>query len=304
MTTKLSLVTLLLVAGCGNSTVTQQSGAAACITASGCNILPGGISACTQSVVLVNEPSIAAGAHLSPATVNCIAAAGSDCAAAKKCLGGGATPASCSGNATSCVGNSWQQCNLAAGSGGNGGVEVYDCSSVGQMCVTNNGSTDCGFGTCSTGAATCVTPDGTAGGNLVQSCNGGIIKRQDCTSYDASCNPSGILGAHCRGNGAACAATSITDNTIGCDGSVLRLCADGQEERYDCGKVNLGCFMNPSNGVKFGCFAGNACDPNNYSATCVGTKLTFCNKGLVQTADCASAGFSTCNPNGGGSCSS
>jgi hypothetical protein len=295
------LLVVAVVGGCGSSTVTQQSGAAACITASGCGILPGGISACTQTVVLVNDPAVAATAHLSPSEVNCIAAAGSDCAAAKKCLAGGSTPATCSGNARSCVGNTWQQCSLAAGSGGNMGIQLYDCSSVGETCVTNNGNTDCGYGTCSPGASTCVTPDGTAGGNLVQSCNGGILQRQDCGRFDASCNPSGIT-AHCRGNGAACSKGPVGDTSLRCDGSVLVTCGDGQEARYDCGKDNLGCFSGVG-GNAFGCAAGNACDPNNYSATCVGTKLTFCNKGLVQSADCGGAGFATCNPNGGGSCS-
>src|SRR3954466_11327685 len=102
---KLSLLFLLVAAGCGNSTVTQQSGAAACITASGCGILAGGISACTQVIAFVNDPAVAAAAHISPSQVNCIGSAGSDCAAAKKCLGNGATPSTCSGNAKSCVGN-------------------------------------------------------------------------------------------------------------------------------------------------------------------------------------------------------
>src|SRR6267142_2262073 len=95
---------LVLVAGCGNSTVTQQSGAAACLTASGCGILIGGISACTQFISLINEPNGAASAHLSPEQVNCIASAGSDCTAAKKCIAGGQTPAVCSGNSDSCQG--------------------------------------------------------------------------------------------------------------------------------------------------------------------------------------------------------
>ncbi|MGZ3406501.1 MAG: hypothetical protein ACXVAN_08680 [Polyangia bacterium] len=297
-----TLVLVAAVVGCGSSTVTQQSGAAACITASGCGIIVGGISNCTQYVVLVNDPAVAAAAHLSPSQVNCIAAAGSDCAKAKQCLANGMTPATCSGNARSCTGNVWQQCTATAGSGTNMGIQLYDCSSVGEMCVTNNGNTDCGFGTCSGGAATCVTPDGTAGGNLVQSCNNGILQRQDCGRFDSSCNPSGILGAHCRGNGAACSKGPLGDTTLRCDGTVLVSCSDGQESRYDCGKDNLGCFSGVG-GNAFGCAAGADCDPRNFSATCVGTKLTFCNKGLVQTADCGAAGFASCSPNGGGSCS-
>src|SRR6478609_3018645 len=106
---------VLLVVGCGNS-VTQQSGAAACITANACGIIATGVSACTQFVTLVNDPATAAAAHFSPSEVNCIANAGHDCIAAKKCLAGGQTPATCSGNARSCNGNTWQQCTITAGS--------------------------------------------------------------------------------------------------------------------------------------------------------------------------------------------
>lgn len=287
---KLSLL-VLLVAGCGNS-VTQQSGAAACVTAAACGITTGGVSVCTQLVVLVNDPQFETAAHLSPAEVNCIANAGSDCAAAKRCLAGGNTPATCSGAATSCVGNTWQQCNAAAGSAGNQGIQTYDCSSHGEMCVTNNGNTDCGFGTCSGGAATCM-------GNVVQSCNNGILQETDCAKIDATCNPQ--VTAHCRGNGAACSKGPLGDTTLRCDGSVLVSCSDGQESRSDCGRFNLGCFPGVGNNA-FGCAAGNDCDPNNFSATCVGTKLTFCNKGVMQTVDCKTSGFAACNPNGGGSC--
>src|SRR5512147_998281 len=136
---------LVFAAGCGNSKVTQSSGAAACVTASGCGILTG-ISTCTQFIAYVNDPLIAGTLHISPDQVNCIANAGSDCAAAKRCLGNGSMPASCSGNAKSCIGDQYQECTLAAGSGGNMGLQLYNCASVGKMCVTNGGNTDCGYG--------------------------------------------------------------------------------------------------------------------------------------------------------------
>lgn len=293
---------VVAVAGCGNPGVTQQSGAAACLAASACGILVGGVSACTQVIAFVNDPAVAASAHVSAAEINCIASAGHDCAAAKRCLGNNAMPASCNGNSDACNGNLWQSCTNAAGAGGNKGVQIFDCASVGRTCVANNGAVDCGFGTCSGGMSSCVGPDGSANGNLVQRCTNGILQREDCTRTNATCNPSGIFGAHCRGNGPGCMSPSLTNNTLRCEGAVLVSCADGQESRYDCGQLNLGCFPNP-NGTGFGCFGGNACDPNNFTASCSGTKLTFCNKGQVQTADCAGAGFAACSPNGGGSCS-
>ncbi len=297
---KLSFL-LVLVAGCGNSSVTQQTGAAACITASACGIIAGGISVCTQVISFVNDPEQAARAHISASEVNCIAAAGSDCVAAKKCLAGGMTPAVCSGASESCVGNTWESCNALAGSGGNNGMQTFDCSAFGQMCVAQNGNVDCGYGTCSGGSGTCVGPDGVSSGNLVQTCENGILHRADCTKLSATCNPSGT--AHCRGNGVACSSPSLFNDTLRCDGNVVVHCLDGQEGREDCSVRNLGCFPRPNGAAGFGCFAGNDCDPNNYPASCVGTKLTFCNNGKIATADCGAAGFTTCNPNGGGSCS-
>jgi len=295
---KLSFL-VLLIAGCGNS-VTQQSGAAACITAAACGIITGGVSTCTQFVVNVNDPAVATSFKISPSEVNCLANAGHDCDAARRCLGGGSTPASCSGNAKSCNGNTWQQCTINAGTGGNEGIQTFDCSAYGEMCVTNNGNTDCGFGTCSGVTSGCVSPDGNAGGNLVQTCNGGILQRADCTRFDASCNPSSV--AHCRGNGAPCNKGPLGDTSLRCDGSVLVTCIDGQEGRYDCGTDSLGCFAGVGNNA-FGCAAGTACDPNSFGASCQGLKLTFCNKGVMQSVDCGSFGFTSCSPNGGGSCS-
>ncbi|MCA1664021.1 MAG: hypothetical protein LC659_07105, partial [Myxococcales bacterium] len=274
---KLGLL-VLLVAGCGNHSITQQSGAAACITASACGIIAGGVSICSQFVVSVNDPAVATSFHISPSEVLCLASAGSDCTAARRCLSGGSMPATCSGNAKSCNGNTWQQCTIAAGSAGNEGIQTFDCSAYGEMCVTNNGNTDCGYGTCSGISASCVSPDGAPGGNLLQTCNGGILQRTDCSRIDASCNPSGV--PHCRGNGAVCSKGPLGDTTLRCDGSVLVTCADGQEARTDCARDNLGCFAGVGNNA-FGCAAGTACDPNNFGATCSGNAKS-CNGNTWQ----------------------
>lgn len=294
---------IVAAASCGNKGVTTQSGAAACITAAACGIVDAGVSQCTQFVALVNDPSTAAAAHISASEVLCLANAGSDCTAAKKCLGGNNTPAVCSGVADSCNGNIWQSCTDAAGTGGMKGMQQFDCASSGELCVANGNNVDCGFGTCSGGQPSCVGPDGNPGGNLVQSCQNGITKHQDCTLFNASCNPSGLLGAHCRGNGPACSSPSFGNNTLRCDGTVLVSCLDGQEAKRDCAPFNLGCYPNPNGAAGFSCAAGNECDANSFTSSCVGTKLTFCNDGKIDQIDCAASGFSTCNPNNGGSCS-
>jgi hypothetical protein len=146
-----------------------------------------------------------------------------------------------------------------------------------------------------------VDAAGNPNGVFVQRCKDGIVERTDCSRTASTCNPSGPLGAHCRGNGQACTAPSLTNDTLRCDGNTLVTCADGQEAKFDCGSILLSCFTNP-NGTGFGCFAGNACAPDQFLATCAGTKLTFCNKGKVDTIDCASAGFKSCDPGQGGRC--
>ena len=234
--------------------------------------------------------------------MDCIATAGGDCAAAKRCLAGGRTPAACPTVAESCDGTIWKSCTSSAGSGGAFGVRTFDCAAYGQICVTVGGSADCGAGTCMPASGSCVTADGSPGGNFLEACYGaGTTKRRDCGVLDATCNTSGSLGAHCRGNGPACAAPSAGDDTLGCDGAVLLHCLDGQQAREDCGRYKLGCFAKPT-GVGYGCFAGGECDPYNSSATCAGEVLTFCNDGKLQTFDCGAAGFASCVPGNGGSC--
>jgi hypothetical protein len=212
---------LLLIAGCGNDSVTPQSVAAACITASACGIPlysgPSGVSTCVEIISHINNPENALGLRLSPSQVDCVANAGSDCAAAKRCLAGGHTPRACPTVRESCDGNTWTSCTSALGSGGSFGERTFDCAAYGQLCIGIAGSADCGVGSCSPDTDTCVTADGKPGGNFVEGCyGGGTLKRRDCGRLAASCIPSGPTGARCRGNGAACTAPAAGGyDTIG-----------------------------------------------------------------------------------------
>lgn len=299
---------LILIAGCGNHSgpVTQQLGAAACITAHACGLgLLGDVSECSEMISYVNDSQYAVTFRLTPSQVGCIAAAGADCAAAKRCLAGGRTPAACPTVGESCSGDSWQSCTSVAGSGGKFGVRTFDCAAYGQRCIAIGTTADCGFGGCMSGEtpATCVTADGSPGGNFAETCLGyGTLHRRDCVLLDASCNSSGALGGHCRGNGPTCAAAPLgSDDTLGCDGTVLLHCLDGQQAREDCSRYGLGCFARLTGGG-YGCFAGDECDPFNPAASCAGKSLSFCNNGKMQTFDCGAAGFATCDASNGGSC--
>src|SRR5262245_17488052 len=179
-----ALVVLVAAAGCGSPGVTGESGAAACITASACGIIPGGISACTQLIAYVNDPEIAGNAlfPLNAREVNCIGAAGADCDAARRCLNEGKTPSPCAGSSTSCMGNTLPSGSDVTGAGGNKGTRQFDCGSVRQMCAVDGNSAGCGYGTCAGFLSRCT-------GNVREACEGGILKRQDCAKQSAICVP-------------------------------------------------------------------------------------------------------------------
>jgi hypothetical protein len=299
---------LIFIAGCGNGSVTPQSAALACITASACGIplYPRGgganaVSACVELVPFINSPEGALGLMITPSQADCVAAAGSNCAAAKRCLAGGNTPTVCPTVHESCDGTTWNSCTSTVGSGGSFGERTFDCAAYGELCIAS--TADCGVGTCQPAQGACVTADGKPGGNFVEGCyGGGTTKRRDCGRLAASCIPPGLTTvAHCRGNGAACTAPATGDDTVGCDGNVLLHCLDGQLGREDCGQYKLGCFAKLS-GSGYGCALGNDCDPYATAATCAGKSLTLCNNGKLQTIDCGAIGFATCDASNGGSC--
>jgi hypothetical protein len=293
---RLACVSLLLIACNNDTSVNSSTGAQACATATACGIVAGGVSNCTANALNTNNPLFASTYHISAKMVNCIAMAGADCAAAKKCLNGGDTPAACTGNSMSCTGTVLNGCAANAGTGNNNGTTKFDCGDVAQMCVVNNGAADCGVGSCAGPQSMCV-------GTKIQTCGNGILKQYDCADFGDTCVVGALNIAHCRGTGAACQTQGFAPlgNAIRCDGTVLVRCADSQESRFDCASQNQQCVPNV-NGESFGCALGSSCNPATFSATCSGLKMTFCNDGVISTFDCGSAGFKSCSPNNGGTC--
>jgi hypothetical protein len=280
-----------MVVGCGGGIdhITASTGAKACATISSCGV--GGVTSCTRFITSVNNDSTAPLTHFSASEVSCLASAGADCDAARRCLNGGKTPSPCTGASNSCSGNVLISCSPLGGSNGTSGTIQFDCGAYGQMCVANNNRIDCGFGSCSGLSAQCV-------GNVLQTCDGSIVHQVDCSQYSAVCVSSGIPS--CRGVGAACD-KGQANGSIRCDGNTLVICADGQEARFSCGSIEEGCFPN-ADGTGFGCAAGGDCTPTSFSPTCTGTTLHFCNNGKSDTLDCASIGFHGCSADNGGKC--
>jgi hypothetical protein len=292
---KSALVALALtLAACSGSSISVTDGTAACASAVACGLVgQTNIQACTANVLAINDPNLVSffQTAITATQVDCLARAGHDCNAAKMCLNNGQAPSSCSGTGPqSCTGTVMTSCES---SGGQNFTTQFDCAVYGEMCLSGKNHVECGAGTCAAVAATCS-------GTSVQTCdNNNVFRLFDCTEIGASCNPS--LVAHCRGNGAACAAPSASDSSLRCDGDTLVSCLDGQEAALDCTKLGVHCFAN-AKGDHAACALGNACDPSTYGATCSGTTLSFCNDGRVDTYDCAQGGFTMCNPANGGSC--
>jgi hypothetical protein len=288
------VVLAIIFSGCHNAYVSGAAGGQACVTATACGLYQGGASKCTANVAGVNVLFLSARAHVSGDQVNCLAQAGADCDAARRCLNGGQIPSVCTGNGASCTGNVLTNCTTAAGTGGQKGTTQFDCSTAGQMCIAQGNSIDCGVGTCAGNNTQCV-------GALLQTCEAGILHQLDCGIYGSTC-VQGVI-PHCRGTGVSCTGAGLADLTppLRCEGNVLVSCYDSQEARFDCSAVGEGCYAN-AKGKAFACGAGSGCDPNTFSATCAGSKLTFCNDGLPTTYDCAGGGFKGCTPNNGGTC--
>jgi hypothetical protein len=290
-----ALAAVALAAACSNSTITPSSGAAACASAVACGLLgQSDIQTCSSGVLALNNPAIAQlyGVKLTTAQVNCLAVAGSNCTAAQTCLNDGQTPSSCTTpGPQSCMGTFLQSCS---DENGQNLTSQFDCSFYGEMCVAGSGRPGCGTGTCSGAPNTCV-------GNTLQSCDAdGILHQFDCAQFGALCNTA--VTAHCQGAGPSCTGPLIGDQTLRCDGTKLVSCTFGNESTLDCASIQLKCIPNIKN-AHAACALGSDCDPANTSTvTCNGTKLNFCNNGIIDSYDCKSGGFATCDPSGGGRC--
>ncbi len=284
---------LLLLAACGGGNGTGDGGvpalgeteAAACITATGCGIISDEISLCSTNVAGVSLPYSAQRSGISAATVSCLAAARSDCAAARRCLNGGTTPQPCGGATGTCDRDVLIGCRQLSGPTSPYSTTQTDCSDFGETCVAGS----CGLATCMPQLSTCA-------GDRLQSCDSGILHQLDCTQFSSQCTATG--GPHCRGTGDPCAGSLMNPmRGIRCDGSTLVYCFDGQEAKLDCAAAHLACLPN-AHGDPFACALGNECTTTGFTSTCAASRLTFCNDGKITTIDCVAAGFKICDTQG------
>lgn len=134
-----------------------------------------------------------------------------------------------------------------------------------------------------------------------------VYERSPSCSQKTTCVIDGATPM-CTGTGPSCTETFAIPGDvhldfragIACDdATTLRACVNGHEQAIDCTQLGQGftCIdgTRPHCGVDFQCgYEGQYPKP-----TCDGTKIIICNAGQVQSIDCRSLGFETCDPERG-----
>ncbi len=269
------VVCVLVVLGCGGgggggdggATFTQEQATDACVSLTGC-LGADGLNDCFTDILT----------SFAPATVRCLAAARSDCAAVSTCLGATITAAPACTPGTRCDGNNLVECV-------DGVQATTACGNVettGPSCVTST----TGRGAC--GVTTCTTDSQTCNGSVLEVCQAsqGILKERDCADFGLDCI-SGVCTS--PGGGGAC-----TQTTVHCNGTAIEDCTNGVTALLDCPSRVPGstCYANATDAY---CGFGDECFPTKGAETCNGTSITFCANGITTTLDCTSFGFTRCS---------
>jgi hypothetical protein len=271
----LSLATLL--AGCGSDgpgTASADDAARACATSYACGLRFAGaygrtgVSGCAVVLSQLNDRATAAAQLAGPRELRCLAGA-ADCAAARRCLNGGADPQSCTGALGGCNGDMLVFCSPQGD--GTSATARFDCASAGRRC---SGPGAGAYPYCAGEAP--ATDDG------APACSdpGAVV---DLYHYD---------GLRCDGADTLVVCRAGHEARVDCRALGLGCFATRDTDRY-----------NPSVGYDVArCAVAADCDPFTTAATCDGSKLTFCANGALFTVDCASRDGAGCDPAQGGRC--
>lgn len=293
------LIAALFLAHCGDevgvrpATPSSSELAIACERVRAC--VPSASIASVGRCLLASEglPGVHAGTNLLEldavvAPLACIKAA-ADCAAVDACVTG--RSGSCApSEAPRCDGSRTIRC------GSDDAKYVVDCSTryssfhdPGATCITTtDGRHACGFGACAAGtAARCD-------GDVLISCEDGIIRRKTCARCETTPSP------HCALDGPSC------DGPNRCENDDLVVCEDGREGRRACANASIpgtcgsrrrfdGLPGAPYPADELGCVpaVSLACDPALYRDRCEGETVRFCD-GTERTLDCRAMNFAGC----------
>lgn len=302
---------LVLVAACGNPTPGRTGVALvdACVHWTACVTPPSrlppsaygdDLAACPIEVPAPTRlPWAGAGVAVTTAQLDCMAAAGLDCARALDCVSTPA-PQDCASPTWTCDGDTLTRCDQFRGAR----IVTEDCAAEGLHCVTVGNEARCGLAACEplTYVSECID-------NRVTTClavlssvdekgiGGVVLPLDDCGRHDATCTV-GANGAACVGNGPAC--TFVPQGDLECDGDVLVTCdASGHQERTDCAAEGLHCVSlspNPG-GFTLACASHPGlvtCVQDVSFGVCNGTSIEYCDDDGNQKLDCKALGYSGC----------
>jgi hypothetical protein len=232
------------------------------------------------------------GVAVTPAQVDCLAAAGLDCGAALDCVSAPST-AACDTPTWSCDGDTLSLCDAFAGAR----VVTQDCAAAGLHCITMGGEARCGLGTCDPTTATAA-----CAGSVLTTCEpqtsyhgdklgGLVIAGDDCSDHDATCS-----GGQCVGNGPAC---TFSGDTIGCDGNDVLTCgAGGHQERNHCPSGTT-CGTSTGPGFTYVCVGSSGhvteCQEDPNFQLCDGNSLEYCDDKGNERLNCVALGYSGCD---------
>jgi hypothetical protein len=241
------------------------------------------MASCVSACNGIDRRDIQYSTHIDSASIDCLAAAGSDCVRATACLNGGVTPPACTPDGFSvCDGNIERDCK-------HGHTTSFDCTSMGLTCISDPNTSwgACGFATCT------KEYEASCQGDVVATCVVGMsgpkmwVPQTDCAAIGGTC--SNVNGApSCRGKGDSCAMGSAPT----CQDNLAVSCLAGRTAILDCTGIRKRC--NSGKCVPFDSCAA--------SPTCQGLVLTVCGPDGAESVDCGGLGFRGCDPTNGGRC--
>lgn len=301
-----TLATLgLLFAACTSDVVTEPGGTSPdaknyCAIVGACELMPSfGFAECINEIARSQITLAGSGADSgAQERYDCVKAAGTDCEKAKKCIGRvQANDPRCTdptlgepfGNQTRsfCDGDRITVCEPMGTSS-----QSFSCADDfamqhfgGPTCVKNApASALCGFKPCDTSGGMDAPPSCT--GNVLSYCANGVQQQQACAALGGTCDAAaGKCGGTCESTEYACQGTEL-----------VKVCADSTKlTLYDCAERTGWKCRPPPDQTTFGCTPiANECEWGVYQASCVGTKVRFCDDGKIKIYDCLDAGAKSC----------
>lgn len=291
-----------------------------CAIAGACGLFPDfGFGECMNQIARSEIELAPFGGDLGEeARYECVKKAGSDCVAAKKCIGRVSTsdqrctdpsagePFGNQPRSFCDADNRITVCNETGTSS-----ESFSCADDfakqhfgGPFCVQNaTASALCGYKSCGDFSNPDAGPTPDAGAdpgaypscqsNTLHYCTNGVEQRQSCSAFGGTCDAaSGKCVGTCEQKGFHCEGAELVKD-----------CSSSAElPLYDCSaRPGWTCHV-PADSTSFGCAPPDTeCAWGTFQAECVdGVKIRFCDDGKLNVYDCREIGATSCADGGAG----